>query len=193
MLLEKKISEVEKIFRSLEKDMTAFQKKSGLSCLHHCSHCCTTKDIHATVLEFLPLAYYLFKENMAEEILEKTEARPDQETCLLFSPFTITRVTPGCLHYNYRGLICRLFGFSANTNKQGQPVLTTCHPLKTKYPEKTNDPANSRLAPQMSKYYARLYALDFKLAVTYYPINEAVRKAIESVIFYFSLKGKRVS
>ncbi len=193
MLLEKKIAEVEKIFKSLEKDMTAFKKKSGISCLNGCYHCCTKTDIHATVLEFLPLAYYLFKENLADEVLERMDARPDQDTCMLFSPLTLNGELTGCSHYNYRGLICRLFGFSANTNKQGEPVLATCHPLKTKYHEKISDPAISRLAPQMSKYYARLYALDFKLSVTYYPINEAIRKAIESVIFYFSLKGKKVS
>ena len=193
MLLEKKIAEVEKIFKSLEKDMVTFRKKSGISCLQDCYHCCMKKDIHATVLEFLPLAYYLYKENLADAVLEKMDARPDQDTCMMFAPLTLNGTLTGCSHYNYRGLICRLFGFSANTNKQGQPVLATCHPLKTKYPEKTSDPAISRLAPQMSKYYSRLYALDFKLSVTYYPINEAIRKAIESVIFYFSLKGKKVS
>ncbi|MBN2348406.1 MAG: hypothetical protein JXJ22_06195 [Bacteroidales bacterium] len=191
--MKKKITEVQKIFAGLDKDIGGFQKKTGISCVQNCFHCCLKKDIHATVLEFLPLANFLYQENRIENILAKLESTPDNKICALFSTITYGDRTLGCSEYAYRGLICRLFGLSANMDKHGQPAWITCQPLKLKYPDKLKDQKVNTQAPLMSKYYSRLYAIDFKLAVTYYPINEAIKKAIELVLFYYSYRGKKVS
>jgi len=40
----------------------------------------------------------------------------------------------------------------------------------------------------MSDYYMQLHGIDFDLAREFYPINTAIRKAIETVLQYYAYR-----
>ncbi len=189
MLLEEKIQAVEVLFKKLDAEISLFQSGSGLHCKFGCGKCCSKADIEATVLEFLPFAYYLHKNDLAFEWLEKLRDG-DSSICLILNP---TQNGAGlCSEYAYRGLICRLFGYSARTNKYGKPELVTCQIIKLEQSEAYQQSVlkidDGGTIPVMSNYYMQLHSIDFDLAREFYPINEAMKRSIETILHYFAYR-----
>lgn len=187
--ISEKVSAVEKVFEGLSRDIAKFQQHSGLQCLIGCGKCCHKSDIEASTIEFLPFAYYLYKQNKSEEWLDRIDQEAPVSACLLLTPFLQENKGGFCSQYIYRGLICRLFGFSASRDKYGAAKLVTCKPIKTEMPE-IYDTAVKGIedgvpVPVMNHYYMQLYAIDISLAKDLYPINEAIRRAIEIVATYY--------
>ena len=191
--MEKKVAAVLEVLENLDKEISSFQGWSGLSCKWGCGKCCFKPDIEATPLEFLPFALHLYKTDSAEAWLSRLEA---QETagnplCLILDP--LQHGAGMCSRYAYRGLICRLFGYSARTNKYGQKELVTCQIIKTEQSD-LYETANQRLlhgsnVPVMSHYYMQLYAIDFQMAQEFFPINKAIKKAIEAILHYYAYRS----
>ena len=188
MLLEK-VQAVEQVFEKLDREISTFQSWSGLHCAWGCGKCCFKPDIEATILEFLPFAHYLYTQHQATSWLEKLKGT-DSSICLILNP---TQGEAGlCSEYKHRGLICRLFGYSARTNKYGTKELITCQIIKS---EQTSnfEAATSRIAdgeevPVMSQYYMQLHAIDFELTREFFPINEAIKRAIELILHYYAYR-----
>ncbi len=189
-MLEEKVAEVEKVFQKLDEEIARFQSWSSLHCKFGCGKCCFKPDIEATILEFLPFALHLHKNNLAEEWLDKFTAS-DAEVCLILNP---TSEAAGlCSEYPYRGLICRLFGYSARTNKYNKKELVTCQIIKTEQTssyEKAQEKIGEGEAeiPVMNQFYMQLHGIDFELTREFYPINIAIRKAIETVLQYYAYR-----
>jgi len=180
----------------LDKEITLFQQESGLYCLASCGKCCTKPDIEACVLEFLPLAYHLYKEHKALEYLHQLETHKNA-LCVLLQPFLGQDGKGFCGDYKYRGLICRLFGFSGRRNKYGSKELVTCKLIKegeAKLYEAASEYVNlgNLEIPMMGNYSMMLCAIDFQLASKYYPINEAISLAIETVLAYYSYRSRNL-
>ena len=196
MSLEEKIHQVEAFYSSLDIDLTKFQKDSTLSCLSGCSNCCTSPTIEATILEMLPLAFYLYKENKAAALYDAL-----QETtipiCTLYKPMHSVLNKGACSSYPYRALTCRLFGFSFARNKYSAPVLVACKDIKNEHAlvfEKLEADALSGLAvPMISTYKAQLSAIDYYLSLEHYSINKAISLAIEMVMNHFNYKEEILS
>lgn len=191
MRFEEKVNEVLKIYRIVDADVHSFEMMSGLRCLRFCSRCCINVKVTATVLELLPLAYWLYKKQTARFWLEKLDAvRADKERrCILLRFPKHSRNVGRCMVYKMRPLICRLFGFSAVIDKSNQPQLVTCKVIKKVYNAsylQTSRSLGTLPVPIMKRYYAMLYPLDFIDAQKFYPLNEALRMAIETVLFHFS-------
>lgn len=151
--------------------------------------CCTKPDIEATVLEFIPFALHVYRQGEASEWLEKLNENTGN-VCLFFNPH---RAGAGlCSQYPYRGLICRLFGFAARTNKYSKREYVTCQTIKSGQPEAVANVVRTiesgGAIPVMNHYYMRLTAIDPDLAQKFYPINEAVRRAIETVLHYYAYR-----
>jgi uncharacterized protein len=196
MTLVKKIREIEKVYENLDKDIRKFQISTQLKCISGCGECCKKPDIEATALEFLPLAYYLYKKGVAFDYLEKIK-NSDDAYCILFSPFIIGGSAGGCNQYPYRGLVCRLFGFSAFEDKHGAPMISTCKIIKTTQAENyalaVEKVKNGEYIPIMSDFYMKIYGIDIDMGRKFYPINTAMRFAIEKVLSYYAYRGKRAS
>jgi Fe-S-cluster containining protein len=187
--LSQKVQAVEEAFSLLHQEMANFQGWSGLTCKSGCGKCCSKPDIEATVLEFLPFALHLYQTHQSEEWLGKLSTEPGK-VCLFFNP-----TAPGlgsCSQYSHRGLICRLFGYSARTNKYGQREFVTCQTIKTEQPEAYTATVEKVRAgsdiPVMNHHYMRLHSIDPSLARDFYPINEAIRRAIETVLHYYAYR-----
>lgn len=91
-----------------------------------------------------------------------------------------------CSQYKHRGLICRLFGYSARTNKHGSKELVTCTVIKTgqtdAFERAETDIRAGLPVPVMNQFYMRLSGIDPVMAAEFYPINVAIRKALERVL-----------
>jgi uncharacterized protein len=188
-LLEK-IKTVEAEFRNLDKEISSFQSWSGLGCKIGCGKCCFKPDIEATVLEFLPFAQHLHEQDQAYHWLENLKTS-HSSLCAILNP--LQGGIGMCSQYEYRGLICRLFGFSARTNKYGKKELVTCKVIKEEM-RANFDVAVEKIEgggeiPVMSQFYMRLHAIDFELTREFFPINEAIKRAIEVILHYHAYRG----
>ena len=190
MELLEKISAIESVFQDLDDDISNLQSWTGLGCKIGCGKCCFKADIEATILEFLPFAQHLYLNDQAFEWLEKIKTS-DTSLCAILNP--LQAGVGLCSEYKYRGLICRLFGFSARTNKYGQKELVTCQVIKEESPdrfkyaaEKIKDGGD---VPIMNQFYMRLHALDFELTREFFPINEAIKRALEVILHYHAYRS----
>lgn len=189
MNLPEKIKATEEVFKKLDREIASFQEASTLHCKFGCGKCCFKPDIEATILEFLPFAHRLFIEGKAEEWLEKIKSS-NSSICHILNP---TQSGAGlCSEYEHRGLICRLFGYSARTNKYGKKELVTCQIIKTEQAEafkKTESEIEESLeVPVMNQFYMQLHGIDFELTRDFYPINTAIQHAIETVLHYYAYR-----
>lgn len=187
-----KVRAVERVFSQLEKEVGSFQKSTGLGCIANCGKCCHKTDINATALEFLPLAFFLFKNGEASNWLEKLNHDHSTTLCPVLATFLEPNAKGFCSEYAHRGLICRLFGFSAMLHKNDKPVLVTCRPIKEGLPNAVANAeayiANNKDYPLISNYYMQLRSIDASLGVELFPIRVAIAKAIGAVLGYYAYR-----
>jgi len=185
-----KIRKIERVFKHLDQETGKFGKQSGLKCLTNCDLCCRKKGLEANVLEFLPFAYYLVKNNLHDAALDLLETNP--EHCINLAKTQVPGETAGCSIYAHRGLICRLFGFSGVRDKNAKLAVYTCSLMKNEFPteyKQTMERINSDMhIPVVSDFYYQIYYIDPQLANDYNPINVSIRKAIEKVAYYYENK-----
>ncbi len=191
--LPEKVRAVKNVYAKLDKEIAALQATSGLHCLSGCGECCKKPDIEATPLEFLPLALQLFDEGKAERALEDLQNKTES-ICYVFRPH-VTNFGGLCSEYPHRGLICRLFGFTARRNKEGNSELVTCKLIKkdqsAEFDQLVKEMKHGKKIPVMSDYYSRIAGIDHNM-VTFYPINEAMKQAIETVLHYYAYRKRRI-
>ncbi|WP_370087257.1 YkgJ family cysteine cluster protein [Ekhidna sp.] len=185
---------VEKVFRQAEKDVATFQQATGLKCQTGCGMCCLKPDISATILEFMPLAYYLYKQDQAHQWLNQIQ-NSGSSICMNLNALTISDSEGFCKNYKYRGMICRLFGFSAMLGKNKTPQLVTCKTIKSQSPENVasanNHLQSGRPVPIISRYYDQLRGIDPDLGRNLIPINKAIEEAIKVVLGYYAYRHPR--
>lgn len=185
MNLTEKSQAVLELFDQLETETSQFFNEGGLTCFAGCGRCCTSPKVTASPLEFLPLAFEFYRKGTAHQALEILENVSDSEICLLYRKTSEDGSSGFCSNYANRGLICRIFGSAARRNKNGIKELITCKLLKESKKaafEELSIQINQGLAiPMATEYYSQLNDLDQYLSESY-PINVAIRKAIEAVI-----------
>ncbi len=190
--LPQKVKAVQQLYIKLDREIARFQEETGLHCLSGCGECCKKPDIEATPLEFLPLALHFFDNNKALDILESIKHQKNA-LCYVFRPHT-TSFGGLCNEYPHRGLICRLFGYAARRNKEGQKELVTCKYIKSQqvdnYASAVKGIKQDLSIPIFSDYYTRLVSIDPSMA-QFYPINEAMTKALETVLHYYAYRKRR--
>jgi Fe-S-cluster containining protein len=190
MSIERRVQLVEKLFYQLEQESAQFEQVSGLSCVSGCGKCCTYPDVEASPLEFLPWAFHLFLNDEAEKTLIQLK-NTQSSTCLIYKPLNILDKGT-CSNYKYRGLICRLFGFAANTDKYGNLRLATCKIIKEGQAEKYNSASEAITKglhiPVFTEYYMQLNQIDFHLGNIILPVNKALKMALEEVLQYYAYR-----
>ena len=192
MSISHRVILVEALFAKLELEIALFQESSTLGCVAGCGKCCTNPEIDASPLEFLPWAFHLFLNGNAENVLLDLK-NSSKSICYIYNPLSLLDSNKGnCSAYQYRGLICRLFGFGANKDKYGQYRMSTCKIIKENQKEAfeiTSKAINDGLAiPIFTDYYMNLSQIDFKLGNIILPINQALVFAIEEVLQYYAYR-----
>ncbi len=186
--LLQKVQLVESLFGKLDHEISQFQSKSALYCISGCGKCCNKPDIEATILEFLPLAQYYYENEMAEKKLEDISLETSS-ICQLFTLHILGKHGGMCNDYPHRGLICRLFGFSSGRDKYGESTLITCKSIKTElkpqYENTLGFMSQGLAVPSWSNYYQELQDIDYNLSDEFYPINHAMKLALEYVLQYY--------
>lgn len=178
--IKENIQALETLNERLDNEIGEFKNETEMDCLPGCGECCLFPEIEATVLEFLPLAYHIYKDGKAAEYLSR-DFSPDAP-CILFRKKRGAEDW-GCTLYPYRGMICRLFGFSATLSKEGKPVLATCKHIKKAWPGYQKAMENASYIPILRNYYNDLRDINPRLGDSFYPINEAIKRALELVSF----------
>lgn len=192
MSIERRVVLVEELFHNLDLEINEFKSHTKLSCVAGCGKCCNHPELDASPLEFLPWAFHLFLNGEAEKVLTILN-KTDTNRCFIYNPLSLLDKNKGnCSNYKYRGLICRLFGFGANTDKYGQLRLATCKIIKEGQAEnytKSTELINKGLpVPIFTDYYMNLAQIDFQLGNVIVPINTALKLAIEEVLQYYAYR-----
>lgn len=197
MSIGRKVKSVERVFENLNKEIAGFKVTTGLNCLTGCGACCFKPDIETSILEFLPLALHLYRTGDLENTLNLLDAEPGRNICILLSPVVPGGASGFCSQYQYRGLICRLFGFSASKDKNGASSLATCKKIKemmpTLFEKAKEDIRNGLPIVVIADYYMKLASIDPNMGQRMLPINQAIRQALETVALYFYYKNPKAS
>lgn len=190
MSIEQKVQLVESLFHQLEIESAQFEKTSGIGCVSGCGKCCTYPNVEASPLEFLPWAFHLFLDGEAEKMLNNLK-QTTSLTCLIYKSISVEG-KGRCSDYKYRGLICRLFGSAANTDKYGVLRLATCKIIKEGQTESYNSASlaiqKGMKVPVFTEYYMQLNQIDFQMANEIVPVNKALRMALEEVLQYYAYR-----
>ncbi len=196
MSIIRKVKALEKVFAALDQEINMLQTTSGLHCLAGCGKCCFKADIEATPLEFLPFAFHLLLTDRIEAVYQQLLDKKTP-TCVIFKPVLGSLEKGTCSQYPYRGLICRLFAYSANRDARGEAQFITCKPIKE------NQPATvmaikaamkrQESVPMMSDYYFKIRSIDEDLGTKLMPINHAIQQAMEVVMAYYAYRTPPVT
>ncbi|MBN1971038.1 MAG: YkgJ family cysteine cluster protein [Candidatus Delongbacteria bacterium] len=172
-------SEVEQLYKELSSEFSSMLTQYNLSCPTGCSNCCTKTDIEASVLEFLPFAKYVYETHQEEYFYSLLDQNISGE-CILHD-----LMNKRCSAYPYRGLICRLFGFSFSDDKFGNPRVISCKLLKTEKADFFNRVLVGEIDKNeliyINKVYLKLMELDPVLGTKRYPLNYAIRLALDKI------------
>ena len=187
---QKMVAAVEQVFDELDEHILRTTLKTGMKCSNLCNMCCSTKNIEASAIEFIPLAAWLYENGMVDEFMIRLDKSEETGHCPLFLPEAWKEGKGGCLHYAKRGLVCRLFGFGYRLDREGIAELVTCKILKDSDPEgigiaRELGYKSPDSIPLFRDYAMQLFSINPDLAIQQLPINKAIRLAIEKLYFHY--------
>lgn len=177
--------QVETVFADIGQSYAQYQRDRGLFCRSGCGECCLHPGIEATVLEMLPLAYSLIEQNEAERTLDAL-AEQQQDGCFFYQRHSADGKMGQCSVYQKRPGICRLFGAAGYNGREGEIQLSVCKNIKADHPVAYADTLialESDPPPMIRNGKEQIRQIDYELGGINYPINEAMRQALEKVLF----------
>lgn len=190
MVPEQLVLDVLELYAQIDDRIDAFAQAQGLRCPPGCGRCCHSPAVEATILEVLPIAWHLFDNGIAEQLHEDLgAAERDSLPCLLFQKDERIEGNGRCSQYAHRPFLCRMFGFSSRYDKSGQAVPVLCKVHRAGLPEigllpAVIDPDAVQTMPNYRDLHYQLYSMEPGLQNQRYPINEAIRRAIEYLHFH---------
>ena len=183
--LQQLSAQVETVFAEIGQRYAQYQRDRGLFCRSGCGECCLHPGIEATVLEMLPLAYQLIAEGKAESTLDAL-AEHKLPGCFFYSRHSEDGKMGQCSVYQQRPGICRLFGAAGYNGREGEVLLSLCKNIKADHPVAYADTLialESDPPPMIRNGKEQIRQIDYELGGLNYPINEAMRQALEKVLF----------
>ena len=165
--------------------VAVYQQSSVLSCPGGCAHCCVSEKVESTVIEMIPSAFHLLRTNQAELLSKRLEKQDESNQCILFRPDLSQPDSGGCSLYPYRPLVCRLFGFAGNRDRQGQVKLARCRYMPPATKATGSDCGGETMAggdiPIFQAYGIAVTAIHPNLGTRRMPINDALSQALAKV------------
>jgi Fe-S-cluster containining protein len=178
-------AQVELVFADIGEVYARYQQQRGLFCRSGCGECCLHPGIEATVLEMLPLAFELVDSGAAEQTLDALAAH-QSDGCFFYQRHSDDGKMGMCSVYQKRPGICRLFGAAGYNGREGEVQLSVCKNIKADHPAAYNDTIialESDPPPMIRNGKEQIRQLDYELGGMNFPINEAMRQALEKVLF----------
>ena len=172
-----------------------FQAATSMRCVESCSFCCRNWWVEATVVEVLPLAHEIYTRGQEEAVLssiEEKEASGDRVcTILLADPLPGTKGS--CGYYKWRPLVCRLFGYAARRNRQGELEFCACRIIREANPSSVRRAEMAireglRL-PVYQEAFMQVASLDPSRGYRRVHINRAIKEALE-YLYWIRPRGK---
>jgi uncharacterized protein len=166
------------IFAQIDRQVTAFQLKTGLRCPTGCGLCCPAADVQTTAVEMLPAAHEILCRGESSVWIDRIRMEGLDGTCVFYRRQSISDVPGHCEMYPLRPMVCRLFGFAAVRDRLGAPKLSVCKHLKNSDPDlvaRASDHQNE--APRFADFGISVLSLD-ATGAHLIPINAALDQAI---------------
>ncbi|MDX6767531.1 MAG: YkgJ family cysteine cluster protein [Candidatus Methylacidiphilales bacterium] len=182
------------LFSQTDQATEAFARASGITCPPGCGACCHSPEVEASELEMLPMADHLVRTGKAEATLRQLHEHPDATTCVFFEPVAGSDTAGRCGQYAQRPLLCRLFGFAGRRDQNGTPQFTACRihqqTCPTAVSESTLRVARGELRPPLyTEATDALWALHPEIGFDRFPINQALRRALERLLTRMSYEN----
>ncbi len=182
-------NQTETFLAGIDQAIHNLQTQVPIHCKEGCGKCCENPNVESTVLEVIPLARHLVTTGQADAIYEAvtTATRPQ---CVLYAADPSVPGNGRCTQYHHRPMICRLFGFSVSKDKAGNGRLASC-PLVLEASGVSPDSVvfdSTEGLPVYSESWMALTGIHPEWATQRYPINQAIRLAIEKVALADQLK-----
>lgn len=179
------LQKIIQLYQDIDEVITMIKTWFAVACPPGCGVCCDTHSdkIEASITEMLPLCVYLYENKTYQSWLD----RANQERCIFYSQASLQGRTGCCMVYDYRPLVCRLFGFTFMKDKYGGVMPVACSVLKRTFNEKI--PSNKvpiKAYPELRSFSLQSMMLD-PFGGKRYPINEAFINAMEYVILKIDL------
>ena len=191
MQIDKSVRAVERLFAQIDQSSKKFLEQVEVRCPQGCNKCCHGKNVSAAPLEFLPYAYHLYQTGRLEDKYWELKGK-EGNGCYLVEGDEQS-LTGKCSAYEYRGIICRLFGNCSLMNKNGEKLYSACSILKGQITDQEKFKSILQTsAPVYSDFYMRLRTIDNVNGGMLYPINIAILKSLEFVYNNTRRKRKRV-
>jgi Fe-S-cluster containining protein len=171
------------LYFEIDRQTSEFQSATGLYCPPGCGQCCDSTTPEATVIELLPAAQELFSRGEAQQWLEHLASIRETEKCILYQPDPLILGNGRCQLYLWRPSVCRLFGFGAMKNRDGELELVTCGRQKKEKPfaiKAVQEAISGRIsAPSFDYSSLQIATLEPSLGRQRLPINQALQLALE--------------
>lgn len=179
-------------FARADAGTAALRAATSLACPPGCGACCLSPEVETTVAEVEPLARALVEEGRAGALIERLADAP--APCALYVPEPDDPRRGRCSAYRDRPLVCRLFGFSARRDRQGQPELLACRTMRAGDPDGVARAARAVAAGEVeapvSADLARALVSELPgEAGRLLPINVALARALERELLRARLEG----
>jgi len=191
-----KLEQLITLYSELDARTASLRRTTGLDCTPGCGACCDTpsRNIECSDFELLPLAVALWRAGEAEFRLQMASSSSPEGPCLFYDKAGIL-AAGRCGAYRLRPLVCRFFGFAAERDKHGAPRLTLCRPLKLQNPALASIAAGMVASgvevPMIGHYMSELHSIEPAAAARRFPVNDALRRALETVLYQAELLGLR--
>lgn len=170
-------------YEEIDKEYKSFSEKAFIKCPPLCGNCCKSPNIEATILEMLPMALEIVTSDKIHQVYSLLDGR---QHCVAFIQSMIHQDQGQCNLYQYRPLVCRVFGAMKTKDKFAKSTFSSCQILKqSKITEIKNieeDQDLLELAPSIGQWSQKIAQIMPSWGSTYYPINEALKQAIDKLI-----------
>lgn len=186
-------------YHEIDQKIRRVKMATGMRCPARCGICCATMCVETTSLEALPLSYGIFMRDEAERVLAAIEEKTTlgEGPCVLFQSDPIHMEMGRCSYYNFRPLICRMFGFAVRRNKHGRFELAPCRIMKERSPEsiiRAETGLSEGLSiPVYQDSFMRIASLHPGMGYRRLPINQALKEALEYVYWRRPKRRKRAA
>lgn len=181
------IVELVDYYERYDREINQLRKKENFYCSPGCGACCFTpaENIEVSVFEMVPLAINLALEGKGDQFLERLENPSiDKEPCILYQKTSDDGRMGFCTQHPLRPLICRVFAGGARLRKDGKREFLLCSILKNEY--KLNQDLLDQIStefPLVQEIVGYARNLNPDLSEKLFPINVALKKALEYVLF----------